>query len=260
VEAAAVNAEAEPVYGRHPVLELLRGGHRRVQEVAVLSEGRGPALQDLLRLARSQGVKIAFRTRDQLSAMAGTPHHQGVVARVSEAEFATLDEVLAAVGAGPAFLVALDGVQDPRNLGAILRTLEAAGGHGAVLPRHQSVGLTGTVAKSSAGALEHVPVAREGNMVRALEQLKEQSVWVMGASQGEGRPPWEVDLTVPLCLVLGGEGTGLRPLVRRTCDLLLSLPMLGRIGSLNVSAAAAALCYEVVRQRILKGSGEKLLD
>ena len=244
-----MNAEAEPVYGRHPVLELLRGGHRRVQEVAVLAEGRGPALQDLLRLARSQGVKIAFRTRDQLSAMAGTPHHQGVVARVSEAEFATLDEVLAAVGAGPAFLVALDGVQDPRNLGAILRTAEAFGVHGVVVPKHHAVGLTDAAARTAMGALERVPVTRATNLVAALERIKESGTWVYGASAREGVAPWAADLRGPVCLVLGSEGEGLRPLVARACDAVVAIPMAGGAESLNVAAAAAVLCYEVARQR-----------
>lgn len=244
--------ESEPLFGRNPVLELLRAESRRVDEIAILSEGRGPALQELLTLARRRGVKISYRTRDQLTAIAGTPHHQGVVARVAEAAYVPLGELLRIPGerGEPAFFLALDQVQDPRNLGAVLRTADATGVHGVVLPKHHSVGLTAAVAKSAMGGVEHVPVAREANLVQVLEVLKEESVWVMGAALQGGDPPWEVDLSGPLCLVLGGEGEGLRPLVARTCDRLLSLPMRGSIGSLNVSAAAAAICYEVVRQRL----------
>jgi 23S rRNA (guanosine2251-2'-O)-methyltransferase len=159
--------------------------------------------------------------------------------------------------ARPALLLALDRVQDPRNLGAILRTAEATGVHGVIVTKHQSAGLTPAVARSAMGGLEHVPVARETNLVQALERLKQARVWVMGTAAEGGRAPWDVDLAVPLCLVLGGEGPGLRPLVARTCDVLLSLPMRGRIGSLNVSAAAAALCYEILRQRAMAERRER---
>jgi 23S rRNA (guanosine2251-2'-O)-methyltransferase len=252
--------EPSPLYGRNPVREALRGGQRSVDEIAVLAEGRGPGLRELVALARSQGVRISYRTRDQLTAMAGSPHHQGVVARVAEARYATVDTMLdaAALSGQPALILALDRVQDPRNLGAILRTAEATGVHGVIVTKHHAVGLTPAVARSAMGGLEHVPVARETNLVQALERLKQTRVWVMGTAAEGGRRPWDVDLAVPLCLVLGGEGPGLRPLVARTCDVLLTLPMRGRIGSLNVSAAAAALCYEVLRQR---GDGdEKGLD
>lgn len=243
--------EAAPLFGRNPVLELLRAGSRRVEEIAILAEGRGPALQDLLALARRLGVKVSYRTRDQLTAMAGTPHHQGVVARVAEASYAALEDLLAIPEhrGEAAFFLALDRIQDPRNLGAVLRSADAAGVHGVFLPKHHSVGLTAAVAKTAMGGVEHVPVARETNIVQLLETLKKESVWVMGAAIRGGEPPWKVDLSTRLCLVLGGEGEGLRPLVARACDRLLTLPMRGKIGSLNVSAAAAALCYEVVRQR-----------
>jgi len=252
--------EPAPLFGRNPVLELLRTEGRRVEEIAILAEWRGAALQELLTLARSRGVKVSYRTRDQLTAMAGTPHHQGVVARVAEVSYASFGEVLSIPGARsePAFFLVLDRVQDPRNLGAVLRTAEATGVHGVILPRHQSVGLTAAVAKSAMGAVEHLAVARETNIVQALETLKNESVWVMGAAQRGGKAPWGVDLTMPLCLVLGGEGEGLRPLVARSCDELVTLPMRGKIGSLNVSAAAAALCYEVLRQR--NREREKALD
>ena len=244
--------EAPPLFGRNPVLELLRTGGRRVEEIAIISEGRGPALLELLNLAKRQGVKISYRTRDQLTAMAGDAHHQGVVARVAGASYASLGDLLAIpAGRGEApFFLALDQVQDPRNLGAVLRTAEATGVHGVIVPKHHSAGLTGAAAKSAMGAADLVPVARETNLVHSLETFKKEGIWVIGAVPSGGRLPWETDLTGPVGLVLGGEGEGLRPLVARTCDLLVSLPMRGRLGSLNVSAAAAVLCYEVVRQRV----------
>jgi len=238
------------IFGRNPVLALLKGGGRKADEIAVLAGATGP-LTEVVALARRGGVKVSYRTRDQLTAIAGSPHHQGVVARVAAAEYADLDELLdIPVERGePAFFLALDQVQDPRNLGAVLRTADAFGVHGVVLPKHHQVGLTGAAARTAMGAVDSVKVARETNLAAALERLKESGVWIHGAAVGEGVAPWDADLTGPLCLVLGSEGEGLRPIVARTCDVLLTVPMLGRVGSLNVSAAGAILCYEVARQR-----------
>jgi 23S rRNA (guanosine2251-2'-O)-methyltransferase len=238
------------VYGRNPVLALLRQGGRRTDEVAVLSGGRGP-LAEVVALAKRAGVKVSYRTRDQLTAMAGSDDHQGVVARVAAAEYLGLDDLLAippARGEAPFFL-ALDRVQDPRNFGAVLRTAEAFGVHGVIVPKHHQVGLTEVAARAAMGAAEHLPVARETNLVSALEKLKESGVWVYGATVSGGVAPAKADLTGPLCLVLGGEGEGVRTLVARTCDALLTIPMTGQIGSLNVGAATAVLCYEAARQR-----------
>jgi 23S rRNA (guanosine2251-2'-O)-methyltransferase len=240
-----------PLFGRHPVLELLRADSRRVEEIAVVAQGRGPALQELLVLAKRRGVRVSFRTREQLTAIAGTPHHQGVVARVAGADYAELADILSVPvdRSEPAFFLALDQVQDPRNLGAIVRAADGAGVHGVLVTKHHSVGLTPAAAKSATGALEWVKVARVPNLAQTLEGLKQDGIWVMGGVVEGGASPWETDLTGPLCLVFGGEAGGLRPLVARTCDLLLTLPMKGRLASMNVSAVAAVLCYEVVRQR-----------
>jgi 23S rRNA (guanosine2251-2'-O)-methyltransferase len=238
------------VYGRNPVLALLRSGGRRADEVAVLAGGRGP-LGEVVALARRAGVKVSFRTREQLTAMAGSPEHQGVVARVTSAEYVDLDDLLASPEASgqPPFYLALDQVQDPRNLGAILRTAEAFGVHGVVVPKHHAVGLTDAAARTAMGALERVPVTRATNLVAALERIKESGTWVYGASAREGVAPWAADLRGPVCLVLGSEGEGLRPLVARACDAVVAIPMAGGAESLNVAAAAAVLCYEVARQR-----------
>src|SRR5262249_31546311 len=200
----APDAGSAPLFGRNPVLELLRARRRQVEEIAVLSEGRGPALQELLGLARRSGVKISYRTRDQLTAIAGTPHHQGVVARVAGAEDAFPHDCLSVPRqrSEPAFFLALDQVQDPRNLGAILRSAEVMGAHGAIVPKHHAVGLTSAAAKSAMGALEHLPVARETNIPQALDILKKDGVWIIGCVVRGGRAPWDTDLTGPICLVL----------------------------------------------------------
>ena len=238
------------VYGRNPVLELLRSGGRRTDEIAVLAGAHGP-LSEVVALARRSGVKVSFRTRDQLTAMAGSPQHQGVVARVASAEYVDLESLLPVPGerGEVAFFLALDQVQDPRNLGAILRTADIFGVHGVVVPKHHAVGLTDAASRAAMGAIEYVRVARETNLVSALEKLKESGIWIYGAAAEGGVAPWAADLRGPVCLVLGGEGEGLRPLVERSCDALVTIPMQGRVGSLNVSAAAAVLCYEVARQR-----------
>lgn len=241
------------IYGRNPVLALLRAGSRRADEVAVLAGARGP-LSEIVALAHRSRVKVSYRTRDQLTAMAGSPDHQGVVARVAAVDYTDLDDLLEiprSRGETPFFL-ALDQIQDPRNLGAILRTADAFGVHGVIVPKHHQVGLTAAAARSAMGALEAVPVAREANLVNTAEFLKKSGVWIYGGVTDGGSPPWSVDLTGPLCLVLGGEGGGLRPLVARTCDVLLTIPMRGRVGSLNVAAAGSVLCYEVARQRIAR--------
>jgi 23S rRNA (guanosine2251-2'-O)-methyltransferase len=238
------------VYGRNPVLELLRRGGRRTDEIAVLSGAHGP-LAEVVALARRAGVKVSYRTREQLSAIAGSDDHQGVVARVAAVEYQSLDDLLAIpVSRGePPFLLALDRIQDPRNFGAVLRTAEVFGVHGVLVPKHHQVGLTEVAARAAMGAVEHVAVARETNLVFALQTIKESGIWVYGASASGGVDPCKADLRGPLCLVFGGEGEGVRPLVARTCDGLLTIPMTGQVGSLNVGAAAAVLCYEASRQR-----------
>lgn len=238
------------LYGRNPVLEALKQRSRQMEEVLLLPEPRGRLLE-LELLARRLGLKVSHRSRAELTTLAGHPHHQGVVARVAAKAYVELDELLAIPGSrgeAPLF-VALDQVQDPQNLGSLLRTAEAAGVHGVILTRHHAAGLTPAAAKAAAGALEHVPVARTHNLVVALERLKAEGCWVVGATPDGAEEAWAADLARPLTLVLGGEGRGLRRLVARRCDLLVRIPLGGRIGSLNVGAAGAILLYEVIRQR-----------
>jgi 23S rRNA (guanosine2251-2'-O)-methyltransferase len=242
--------DEECVYGRNPVRELLGHRARATNEIAVLAGARGP-LAEIVALARRAGVKVSFRTREQLRAIAGTDEHQGVVARVAAREYVDLEVLLGAPAArgGTPFFLALDQVQDPRNFGALLRTAASFGVHGVIIPKHRAVGLTGAAVKAAMGAAELVPIARPPNLVQALEAVKQTGVWVYGCAADGGVPLWNADLAGPLCLVLGGEGEGLRPLVARTCDLLLTVPMAGGVGSLSVGAAGAVACYEVARQR-----------
>ncbi len=240
------------LYGRHPILEALRSGDRRIEEVLVEREARGRGA-DIVALARQAGVRCGHVPRATLTALTGTPHHQGVVARVAARPYAELGDLLAIPRrrGEPALFLLLDQVQDPGNLGNLLRTAEALGVHGVMLVRHQAVGLTGHAVKAAAGALEYLPVARVGNLVQTLDILKGEGCWVVGASAvpPDLPPPWRIDLRGPVALVLGSEGRGLRPLVARRCDALTRIPLAGRVASLNVAAAGAALLFEAVRQR-----------
>lgn len=240
------------LYGVNPVRELLRSGGEGVGELW-LSEGasRGAVFSELERLGRAAGAKVRHAPRPKLDRLAGTDHHQGVVAVVADFRYAELEDLVAAAGASgrPALLVVLDGVEDPHNLGAIIRSAHALGAHGVVIPKDRAVGVTPAVAKASAGAVERCPVARVTNISKALEALKEAGVWSVAlAADGETQLA-AIDLRGPTALVLGSEGEGIRPLVRRTCDLSASIPMRGGIESLSVSASAAVALYESARQR-----------
>jgi 23S rRNA (guanosine2251-2'-O)-methyltransferase len=238
--------------GRHPVLEALRSRARPIEEVLVEAEPRDRHA-DIVALARQAGARCSRVPRAALTALAGSAHHQGVVARVAPREYADLEDLLGIPGrrGETALFLALDQVQDPGNVGNLLRTAEAMGVHGVLVPRHQAAGLTPHVVRAAAGALEYLPLARVGNLAQALERLKQGGCWVVGgvAEGAAAVTPWGADLRGPLVLVLGSEGHGLRPLVARSCDVLVRIPLAGRLGSLNVAAAGAALLYEVRRQR-----------
>ena len=236
------------ICGINPVIEALNAGTRHFDRLLVVKGLRNRRLSDAIRRAARLGIPLRFEMREALDRMAGSVPHQGLIAVVSAKPLLSLDELLE-IARDPALLVALDGVEDPRNLGAILRSVEAAGADGALVPERHSAGLSETVGRTSAGALEHVQVARVGNLVQALETLKERGVWVVGFDAA-GTERWDaVDLKRPVCLVLGGEGRGIRRLVREHCDLLVSIPHFGHVTSLNVSVAAGIALYEVVRQR-----------
>jgi 23S rRNA (guanosine2251-2'-O)-methyltransferase len=228
------------IYGRRPVREALRGPRQVLElwasERALTAE---PCLSEA-------DVRAHPKSERDLSEAAGTRDHQGVVAWCEPYRYADAHEL--AAGPEP-LLVVLDQVTDPRNLGAVVRSAEGAGATGVVLPAHGSATVTGAVARASAGAVEHLPVAVVKNLARYLGEVQGPSLWVWGAAGGEGTPMWEADLAGGLALVFGAEGRGLRPLVRRSCDALVSIPLLGQVESLNVSVAAAVLLYEARRQR-----------
>jgi 23S rRNA (guanosine2251-2'-O)-methyltransferase len=239
------------IYGVNPVAEALRAGRVREIRIASRSDQR---IRELLELAASRGVRVRHVTRDALDADTGGAVHQGVVAEVRPLPAATLAE-LARVreGEDAPLIVVLDGVEDPQNVGAIVRTVDAAGGSGIVRQTRRAAPLTGAVAKASAGAVHYVPIADVVNIARALEGLKELGVWTAGLDADAETPYYDLDLTLPTALVVGAEGYGLRRLVRERCDFVASIPMRGHVSSLNVSAAAAIVLFEAVRQRRSRG-------
>jgi 23S rRNA (guanosine2251-2'-O)-methyltransferase len=240
------------LYGVNPVRELLRGGGEGLAELWLAEGGaRGGAFAELERLGRAAGAKVRHAPRPKLDRLAGTDHHQGIVAVVADFRYAEVDELLSAAEASgrPALIVVLDGVEDPHNLGAVIRSAHALGAHGVVIPKDRAVGVTPAVAKASAGAVERCPVARVTNVSKTLEALKEAGIWSVALAADGEKPLGDVDLRGPVALVLGSEGEGLRPLVRRTCDLSAAIPMMGGFESLSVSASAAVALYEAARQR-----------
>jgi 23S rRNA (guanosine2251-2'-O)-methyltransferase len=238
----------EILYGLHPVEEALRSGTRKFDHICIARERQDARLEKLIQACRDAGVKMRLDTRDQLTKLARTEAHQGVVAIVRQRQFLELDDLLAGDKPNRLFL-ALDGIEDPQNLGALLRTAEGAGVDGVIVTERRSAPLSPVAVKASAGAAEHIKMARVVNLVRTLEELKENNLWVIGLDERGSMDYDEFDYSVGCAVVLGREGAGLHDLVRRRCDHLLRIPMAGRIESLNVSAAGAVVLYEAARQR-----------
>lgn len=241
----------ERVEGRNAVTELLASG-RRIARLMVLEGAReGDPLAKLAAQARAAGVKVVFVPRRELDRLSERGAHQGVIAQVEPYRYATLEEIAAADGPSAASLViVLDHVNDPGNLGAVVRTAEVVGAAGVVVPKDRAAAMTPSALKAAAGAAEHLPVARVANIVQALGALKEAGYWVVGASEKAAQSAWQAPLEGRIALVMGAEGTGLARLTERECDLLVSLPVRGRVGSLNVSAATAVLAYEWLRRNL----------
>jgi len=251
------------LYGVNPVLEVLRAGHRPIEEILIAEGVHDARLRELIELARARQIPINRAPRVSLDRATGHARHQGVLARVAAARYADADELVDSIAAQVGnetepLIVMLDGVEDPRNLGAILRTAECAGVHGVFVPERRAVGLTESVAKAAAGAVEHVPVARVTNLSVLIRQLKERNLWVVGAAPDAPMVYSDWDWTRASAVVLGGEGSGLRRLVRESCDALVRIPVLGRIESLNVSVAAGVILYEALRQRLAARGKAKL--
>lgn len=241
----------EKLAGINSIMEALRG-KRRVHKIYI-QEGRGgKRIEDLLRLAQKKGIYWQYVDKQRLDGMYTASNHQGIVAQVDCFEYSSVDEILEQAvfqGQDP-FIIILDGIEDPQNLGSIIRTAECAGVQGIIIPQHSSAEVTAAVARASAGAVEHMPIARETNLVNCIKGLKERGLWVVGADM-EGEEYFSCHIPSPTALVIGGEGSGIRRLVRQNCDMLVNIPMMGSVSSLNAAVAAGIIIYEVVRQRRL---------
>lgn len=239
--------------GIHAVREALAAG--RTFDRIVIARGRQDArVEEIVQLARGRNIPLRFEDRAQIDRLAGSKDHQGVVALAAARAAATLEDILAAANAGAkhgqkGLIVLLDGVEDPHNLGAIIRTALASGAHGVVIPERRSAGLTDTVARASAGALAHLPVAKVINLAQTMQELKEAGYWLIGLDECAGKSYTEADYTSPVGIVLGSEGKGLHELTRKRCDFVVSLPTTGPVKSLNVSVAAGVVLFEALRQR-----------
>lgn len=250
---------ADLIAGRNAILEALQSD-RKIQALTVLrtEEARGgsgrkhadDSLGKILSLADQRGIPVTYARRCDLDRLAGGAVHQGVIASAEEYQYRTVEDLLqtAADRDEPPFLIVLDSLEDPHNLGAIMRTAECAGAHGVIIPQRRSVSVNATVMKTSAGAADHIGCARVKNVARTLRQLQEKGVWIYGCDM-DGTDLYETDLTGPAAIVIGNEGKGISRLVRQVCDFIISIPMKGVIGSLNASNAAAIVTYEALRQR-----------
>lgn len=239
------------IYGKNAVIEALKGG--QPLEKVIIAQGIKPANVNAVRHeAKARNIPVREVNRKKITEMAGHVNHQGIVAVAGEIAYRSLDYIfkVAEEKNEPPLVALLDEIQDPHNLGAIMRSAEAFGLHGIIIPKNRSVGLTDTVAKTSAGAIHHIPVARVTNLSRTIEELKSRELWIVGADQKSEQRIHDVDLTMPLGIVVGSEGKGIRRLVREKCDFLVQIPMTGKINSLNASVAAAILFWEVCRKKI----------
>lgn len=238
------------IEGRNAVNEAMRAG-RAIDKLFVSRGSNDPSLGRIISRAKEQGIAVVTVDRRKLDEMSCTGSHQGVIAVAAARQYASVDDIfaLAAQRGEDPFVIVCDEISDVHNLGAIIRSAECAGAHGVIIPKRRSAGLTAVVDKTSAGAAEHLPVAKVANLPAALEELKSRGLWIYGAAAEGSSPMWETDLRGPICLVIGSEGEGLGRLVREKCDVLVSIPMRGQVSSLNASAAAAVLIYEVLRQR-----------
>jgi len=242
------------VEGRNPVIEALKSG-RTVERIFVAKGLQEGSIRQIISMARERHIVISEVERARLDAMSETKSHQGVIAIVSPYSYVEVDEILeyAREKNEHPFIVILDEVSDPHNLGSILRTAEACGVHGVIISKRRAVGLTPTVAKASAGAIEYMNVAKVANISQTIKNLKENGLWVVGADMDGEKMYFEADLKGPIAIVIGSEGEGIGKLVKESCDFIVKLPMMGRISSLNASVAGGIIMYEAVRQRIMQG-------
>ena len=250
IDKESVEENTSRIEGRNAVLEAFRSG-RTVDKLFVQDGSRDGAVLTIVREARKQGTIVNFVKKEVLNRMSETGAHQGVIAQVAAYTYSSVEDILENArkkGEAP-FIILLDGIEDPHNLGSIIRTANQAGAHGVIIPKHRSVGLTAVAAKASAGAVNYVPVAKVSNIGNVIEDLKKEGIWFACADM-DGTMMYDLNLTGPIGLVIGNEGDGVSRLVREKCDLTASIPMKGDIDSLNASVAAGVLAYEIVRQRM----------
>ena len=247
-----MNGEELTIEGRNAVLEAFRSG-KTIDKLYVLDGCQDGPVRTIVREARKQKTLLQYVSRERLDSMSETKKHQGVIAKAAAYDYGTVEEMLenAEKKGEPPFLILLDGIEDPHNLGAIIRTANLAGAHGVIIPKRRAVGLTATVAKASTGALNYTPVAKVTNLSAVMKELKEKGIWFVCADM-EGEIMYRQDLTGPIGLVIGNEGEGVSKLVKENCDFVTSIPMKGDIDSLNASVAAGVLAYEILRQRLNK--------
>lgn len=240
------------IEGRNAVLEAFRSG-KTIDKVFVLEGCQDGPIKTILRETKKHGTMVKFVSKDRLDNMSETKKHQGVIAYAAAYNYATVEDILAKAeeNGEPPFIFLLDGIEDPHNLGAIIRTANLAGAHGVIIPKHRAVGLTATVAKTSAGALNYTPVAKVANLGQTIDELKEKGIWFVCADM-DGEVMYRQNLTGPIGLVIGNEGNGVSRLVKEKCDFTTAIPMKGDIDSLNASVAAGVLAFEIVRQRLSK--------
>lgn len=241
----------DKIEGRNPVMEALRAG-REIDKILLAKGTEGGSLIKILGIAKDRGIPIQYVDRQKINDMATSKAHQGIIALVAAYKYVDYEDIIEEAkdkGKDP-FILILDEIMDPHNLGSIMRTADAVGVDGIIIPKRRSVGLTATVAKTSAGAIEYVPVARVTNIAQTIERIKDKGIWVAGADGDGDRDHYSTDLKGPLALVIGSEGKGISRLIKEKCDFLVRLPMVGQVSSLNASVAAGVLMYEIFRQRV----------
>ena len=242
--------QSEMICGKNPVLEALRAG-REINKIFIAEGVKKTGVNELLDLARERGVLVQFVPKKKVEQLANNDNHQGIVAAVAAYDYAELEDIFSAAqakGENP-FILLLDELEDPHNLGSIMRTADAVGVHGIIIPKRRAVGLTSVVAKASTGAIEHVPVVRVNNLSQTVDTLKERGIWIAGTDAKKSVDYRKMDATLPLAVIIGSEGKGMSRILKEKCDFLYHLPMVGHVTSLNASVAAALLMYEVYRKR-----------
>jgi 23S rRNA (guanosine2251-2'-O)-methyltransferase len=246
--------KSDVIYGINPVLEALRAERQILNAVLIAGGKQGGGIRSLSQLAREKGVPVQVRPKEALSRLAKTEHHQGVIGLPGDSLYASFEDLLRSVRAaqGGALVLILDGIEDPQNLGSLIRTAEACGALGVIIPKDRAVGITPAVVKVSAGAIVHIPVIRVTNLASTLEELKKEGLWIVGADARGEKKLYEMKFDMNVGLIIGSEGKGIRPLVLKKCDYTISIPIKGKVSSLNAAIAGAVILFEILRQNLSK--------